>query len=183
MNHKPRFLLAFCMLIYVFWVAACVSSQSSCPPLEQGEVELEFETLDRFGFSGGLDFPREGLLVVMNDAGDFSIPNPQYASSKQLQGMIDDLNFDQYFVVGVVRNVSSSGEYYVDINRISQKGRELRVCTYFWEPGQNQPSIPIVSNPYHFVRVTRDPDLETSDTAILQTITVKGVFPNASEPD
>ncbi len=157
----------------------------TCPPLEPGEVELEFETLESYSFSGGsegIELPSEGLLVVMNDAEDYLIPNPHSRSSKRLQKKIDDMNFEQHFVVAVARRGPSSGSH-VNINRITQQGGELRVCTQFWGPGRNQASVPSITYPYHFVKVTRYPNLDTLETAVLHTLTVRGAFPITPEPN
>lgn len=179
MKRKPFFLSALYLAMGVVLLAACAASPI-CPPLEPGEVELEFETLEWSGFSstGGI-VQQEENIVVLSQAEELSLPDGWPA--RRIQQTVDEFNFDSHFLILLSHGFASSTGPSANIKRVTQHQGILRVCAEFWD-GSGGAGL-TVNYPYHFVKVTRNPDLEISDTAVLQPLTVKGVFPDAPKPE
>jgi len=157
-------LLAFYTLICVLWLVACASPQPTCPPLEPGEVELAFETVDQDVYSKAI----ETDVFLISRLEDIQQLEDLLYEGALIQ--LANVDYDKFFAIAVFQGNKSSGGYRVTIERLSIQEHELSVCVIFLEPGARQGVTTEETSPYHLVKFPNE-DLPDAPTVTLINLT------------
>ncbi len=163
MKHKTFVLIALFTLVNAVFLTACAMFPPTCPPLEPGEVVLEFETVDQDTHSKAVE--RDVYLTA-------GLQDPD-----QLEGLLYEnaflqlanVDYDNFSTVAVFQGHQNTDGYLATIKRITSHEHELRVCVSFLEPGAQEPVGNIETSPYHIVKVPKT-DLPDYSTLILQSL-------------
>lgn len=164
MNRRILFPLAVWALVAVLLAASCAAPPPTCPPLESGEVELEFETIAQSVYSKAVE---KGVFLITGLQDVHKIEGFLHKDARELMANVD---YGRFFAIAVFQGNQKSGGYKVTIERLSVKERELRICAIFLEPGPHQPVTTVETSPYHIVKFATT-DLPDINSAVLQSLT------------
>jgi hypothetical protein len=173
------------IVLSLFGAASCQSMRPPTPPpsiaatrpptavpptQEAPQTELCFETIQRSEYGpGGLGttrFPtRTMTLFLVNAPQDIG----QIAEwiSPQARQALDELDYRQYFALGLFQGRQGSNLYGVTIHRVTRQAGRIVVHIYLFEPGQSAVAA-IETSPFHLVRVKRDDLPALAGSLVLQ---------------
>lgn len=124
-------------------------------PTVQG-VELPFETVERAdlpGTGGEYQGITPSLLIITRSEDVSSLGD---TISLSAQDELHKLEFDQYFAIAVFQGKKGSNMYGVDIQRVIRDENRITVYTHFTERDPQREAGPVVTSPYHIVKVSRE---------------------------
>ena len=138
----------------------------STAPTMSGETELPFETVEFVGNDvGGSYREREPRLVVVTTRQE--IDRIEGLVSSETLAQLKELDFQQYFVIGLYRGSRGSSGYATIIERIARREDKIVVYAQFWEPSPHYVVFDTVTSPYHLVKVRKERGMSEETKVVL----------------
>ncbi len=133
----------------------------TCPPLESGEIEFNYETV-RMDDGGGWQKDQEPQILLFNSAQELDLT--KFAE-------LESIDFDTYFVVILFRGYRDSTGYDAVIRRVTQRpDGVVTVCAELWSPNTSGDltveTSPMATNYSHIIKVER----ENTETLISESV-------------
>jgi hypothetical protein len=140
-----------CLIILV-----ALAGATSCKGREPA-IEIPFETIESADLLGPGEYSDEEMpkIVIITKAEQID-DKFRDSVSPQAQSQLGDLDFDQYFVIGVFQGRRpyiywASG---VEIQRIEQRGDDITILANFYEPVEDQVRGGVAA-PYHVLKIRK----------------------------
>jgi len=149
-----QFITLTTTLLFIF-VVACQPQPLTPQPLTPPPVtELPFETVaqDEWGVNDEMD--AEPQLVLLTTADDLT--NIKDLVNEEDFANLQQVDFQDYFVVALFRGWRPSSNYQTIIERITRRNDALTVEAQFWEPSPKWASAAAITSPYHIVKIAKD---------------------------
>jgi hypothetical protein len=161
---------------WLHWlICACLgAAMAACQPLTPQPLtpppvtELPFETVALNEWGGVFEMGDEPQLMLLTTADDLT--KVKDLMSEEDFANLQQVDFQDYFVVALFRGWRPSSNYQTVIERITRRNDTLTVEAQFWEPGAVASEGE--TSPYHVVKIARD-DLEPAQLELaLNTYTI-----------
>jgi hypothetical protein len=154
-NIRPTITL---LLVLMIVTAACQLQLPTPPspvPTPFG-VEIPFETIEVSEGGGGVETlepvagPRLLLLMAPDEVVELesNISSQAYAELRQV-------DFQQFVVIALLRGRKPYTNFQTVIEQVWRQDNRLLVYAQFWEPSPFYGSAPVVTSPYHLIKVAR----------------------------
>ncbi len=153
---------------YFLWltIAVALTGTTSCG---SKEVELPFETIERndshSAEEGYVGLEPCAVLVTNQD----DVERLEGLISQVALDQLAGLNFEQYFVVAVLRGRQPTSGYNTIIERVAKQGDKIVVYAQFWEPSPHWEVQSAETSPYHLIRVHKDDTVLRETELVLQS--------------
>lgn len=137
----------------------------SCNP-QPKEIDLSFESIEQKDWSGSkhpYDNRDPGLAIISSTQ---EIVNVSDFVTDSITTKLEQINFDDNFVVFVFQGKKPSSGYEVNIARITQAGKTVYIYAQFNEPKPGDPKTDEVTSPYQVVQVKRNGGYWGQETTI-----------------
>ena len=92
----------------------------------------------------------------------------------QIRPEINNTDFGAYFIIAVFQGLKRSFNYEVTIERIVQSDNSIKVYVRFEEPGDLV--NPMMSSPYHVVRVEKPPEIDGKEVQFILVANGKDII-------
>ena len=144
-----RFLWATIVIGIAFSTALLITS---CKPKE---IDLTFETIEQKEWAGtGQSYEaREPGSIVISSLQD--IANLDKLVTDEAMTQLQELDYDNYFVLVVFQGRKPTTGYRVQIDHITRTGKIINVYTQFLEPKPDEAKADAITSPYHLVQVQK----------------------------
>ena len=148
------------LLLGILLVAGC----TQLPPNDNGnngfqEKELSFETVDKDFYSN----IQEKSQKAIQNSEDFQELWNEIGSLK----MLEEIDFSKYTVIAVFQGQKTSGGYYIEISKITDKKDSILVNVIEIEAAPGQAAA-VITSPYHIVRIPKTTKLIKFETKTQQ---------------
>jgi hypothetical protein len=146
---------------------------SFLPGCQAQETELEFETIEKRDWFGSYEDHRvisDPRLIFID--GEEDIAQLEKLVSPEALDELDQLDFQQYFAIGLFRDLQPSCGYDTLIERVTWRGDKIFVYGQFWDPNNQMVECAEVKAPYHLVRVQKDAEIGGEIELVLRSRTI-----------